>query len=71
MIELKVEAYCHDCPDFEPDVTKNRDRYEGGYDPITMETAVIEVMTTTVRCQHAARCRAVKRYLEKQKGEKV
>lgn len=62
MIELKVEEYCHDCPDFEPDVHK--DKYVDAEDNLYLQR-------TTIRCEHAARCRAVKRYLEKQKGEKA
>ena len=70
MIELKVEEYCHSCPDFEADVTKSKDSYESRYNPMTMETEEHVFVRTTVRCEHAARCRAVKRYLEKrQKGE--
>lgn len=66
MIELKVESYCHDCPDFEADVSKRREtlRDDGS------DVALLEYQYTMVRCAHAARCRAVKRYLEKQqKGE--
>lgn len=61
MIKLKVEEYCHDCPDFEADVYKAR------CDNLEMLAFVTH---TTITCAHAARCRAVKRYLEKQqKGE--
>lgn len=61
MIELKVEEYCHNCPDFEADVVKNR---------IRDVVVFVDYTDTTITCAHAARCRAVKRYLEKQsKGE--
>lgn len=71
MIELKVEEYCHNCPDFEADVTKHGGMrlYDYPWVPGESEVEVVGVHTT-VRCAHAARCRAVKRYLEKQqKGE--
>ena len=64
MITLKVEEYCHDCPDFEPEVIKHKIRDEINFVGDIM-------MNTHIYCQHAARCRAVKRYLEKQKGEKA
>ena len=70
MIELKVEEYCHDCPDFEADVIKSKESYENRYNPMTMQTEEHVFVRTTVHCAHANRCRAVKRYLEKkQKGE--
>lgn len=67
MIELKVEEYCHDCPDFEADVLKHGDT-KGYYD--FSGELVVTPSYTIVYCAHANRCRAVKRYLEKkQKGE--
>lgn len=70
MIELRVEGYCHDCPDFEADVTTTKDIFEGRYDPVAGEHKDWAYVRTTIRCSHANRCRAVKRYLEKQqKGE--
>lgn len=69
MIELKVEPYCHDCPDFEADVSKRHERVEGAFDQRIMDYPVKEIYCTIVRCAHANRCRAIKRYLEKPKGE--
>ena len=69
MIELKVEEYCHNCPDFKAVVIKS-----GGvtahYDWANGSELVVSPTYTTIHCAHDARCRAVKRYLEKQqKGE--
>lgn len=70
MIELKVEMYCHECPDFEADVSSRTESIDVGYNTFLGEFETKKVHSTTVRCAHAARCRAVKRYLEKQqKGE--
>lgn len=69
MIELKVEEYCHDCPDFEADVIK-RGGMTAHCDWPNGSELVVSPSYTTIHCAHAARCRAVKRYLEKrQKGE--
>ena len=64
-INLKVEEYCHNCPDFEP--VKN-----------TIHTSVLDlnhmtnshekrdVYNTTIECKHKKRCAAQMRYLQKQ-----
>lgn len=61
MIKLEVREYCHDCMDFEPDVTS----------PIRMfgDDDVIIQSDTVVRCEYRGRCEAIRRYLEKQVGE--
>ena len=70
MIKLKVEEYCHNCPDFEADVTKTDKVYASNYDWLTDSRVELTRSDTIVTCAHANRCRAVKRYLEKQqKGE--
>ena len=60
MIELHIEDYCHSCPDFEADVSKNAFRNLEGD----------KVINITVYCEHQHRCRAIKRYLEKQEDKK-
>lgn len=68
MITLKVEDYCHDCPDFEPDVEKEVQRWEGvDYD--TMTSYDYTRAHTTIYCKHRYRCESVKSYLERQKKE--
>lgn len=70
MIKLKVEEYCHDCPDFEADVVKTDKVCVSNYDWLTDSRVELTRVETIVTCSHANRCRAVKRYLEKQqKGE--
>lgn len=54
MIKLFVRDYCHNCPEFEPEVIK--DTYEiaderPGY-------------MTDIFCKHAARCDSMTRFLE-------
>ena len=58
MIKLKVEGYCHECPDFDARVNTKIDELTNGDE-------VIRVINTTVTCTHATRCKAIKRYLEK------
>lgn len=55
MIKLNVMDYCHNCPDFEPDVDKSY--YIDGC-PITL-----------VRCEDRCRCEAMIEYLQKQSKE--
>ena len=51
MIELKVEDYCHDCPDFEPDCCK-----------VFANGKIERIM---VHCSYANRCRRITERLEK------
>lgn len=51
MIELKIEGYCHGCPNFESDVYKN---YAGEYN------------RTAIFCKHHDKCASIKQYIEKQ-----
>lgn len=53
MIHLEIEKYCHECPEFDADVSKL--------------TANGEVIDTVIQCAHSERCRTIKAYLEKQK----
>ena len=58
MIELKVENYCQNCPDFEAAQKKDSCYYED-----LLERC--EIVNITVYCEFAERCKAMKRYLEK------
>lgn len=55
MINLKVEAYCNNCPEFDPWRTAT----------LYGDEDAVEVV---VQCEHAAKCRAIKNYLEKEEG---
>lgn len=55
MIQLNVENYCQECPDFDP-VTERL--YAGG-----------EVAMTSVLCKYDERCKRIKRYLEEESKE--
>lgn len=57
MIKLFVKDYCHNCPEFEPEVTK--DTYEIVYERLGYMTDIF--------CKHAARCDAMTRFLEMEK----
>lgn len=60
MIKLSVEEYCHDCDDFEPEVTKIY--CNDGYD---------RPFQQSVRCQNCDRCQHIYLYLKHkiEKGE--
>ena len=62
-IKLEVEEYCQECADFDADVSS----------PERMRNAKHEVVMsdTIVRCSYRNRCRAIKRYLEKQKAKET
>lgn len=58
MITLKVEEYCHNCPEFEPDVDKNEEEIvEFNFASRTENRKVF--CTTTVTCQHRHRCAVI------------
>ena len=60
MITLKVEEYCHNCPDFSAKVAvKEKEKV------CEAENLKIRVCETTVTCSHAKRCEGIKRYLDK------
>ena len=60
MITLKVEEYCHNCPEFEPDVDKNEVEYFESDPTSFMRQEKRTVMCdTTVTCQHRNRCAAI------------
>ena len=66
MIELRVKEYCHNCPDFEADVDKDRETFRS-YDPCTCDIVTNIVCKTTVTCKYRYRCEAMKEYLETEK----
>lgn len=57
MIQLDIEPYCHNCPDFVPDVRSGNEiqTFDGNYHSDTM-----------VFCKHERRCAAVERYIRKE-----
>ena len=57
MIRLDIKEYCDWCCDFEPDVTAPEKLYMG---------EAIVMGDTIIRCTHAKRCEAIKRYLMRQ-----
>lgn len=64
-INLKVEEYCQDCPDFEPEkITVHIDVLD--LNPISNSHEKRRVYNTTIECKHKKRCAAQMRYLQKQ-----
>lgn len=47
-IKVNVESYCHECAEFEPEVTKSSYDFPFG-----------KVYDTQIRCKHCDRCRAM------------
>lgn len=67
-INLNVEEYCHNCPDFEP-VTEKEKLHMEGFDPGTYTNVNKTICETTVECKYKKRCAAQIRYLRKQHYE--
>ncbi len=65
MIRVDVQPYCSECFDFDPDITKPVKLYGSFLDDDTIART-----DTIIRCSHAKRCEAIKRYLEHQEGNK-
>ena len=65
MINLKVDSYCHNCPEFEADVKKESFVAD---DLDDIHNYVIErtITNTSVTCKHRTRCLGMVEYL---KGE--
>lgn len=59
-IKLEVEDYCQECMDFSADVAAPVKAHIPGQDDLILTD-------TIVRCEYRNRCRAIKRYLERQK----
>lgn len=56
MIQLDVDPWCSKCLEFEADVQRPTFLYSG--------IAVVEQTDTIVQCEHRARCKNTKKYLE-------
>ena len=55
MIELKIEKYCENCPDFEVEVEKiGHQDFFGNVD-----------VDTRITCANAGRCKAIKEHLKR------
>lgn len=67
MIRIDVQPYCSECCDFDPDITKPVKLFLDG---TFMSDSAIARTDTIIRCSHAKRCEAIKRYLEHQDGNK-
>lgn len=63
MIELVVEEYCSECPEFEPDV--DRDETAATITDFSEPKGfrIIRSCNTIIRCTHAARCARIQQYL--------
>ena len=65
MIRTDVQPYCSACCDFDPDVTKPGKTTLYSNEIHDSHFQVIQ-SDTIIRCTHAKRCEAIKRYLEQQ-----
>ena len=63
MIRLNVEDYCHQCMDFDPDVTQAKRMFTDDDD--------IALTDTIIQCEHRRRCEAIKKYLIRQAKEEA
>lgn len=59
-IELKVEDYCQNCPDFDAKVSTTQLVFGEAYNPTN----------TIITCSHKNRCAGIKRYLENLEAKK-
>lgn len=64
MITLRVEDYCHDCPDFEADVNKE-EVSTAMWDDVMKKWDFPVINCTTIYCKHRYKCHALKEHLEK------
>ena len=64
MICVKVEEYCQQCLDFNPDVT-HPERVYGIGGEVVLQT------DTIIRCTYRKRCAGIKRYLEQRDKEET
>lgn len=65
MIALKIEEYCHNCPDFEPSVNKETfSNYDIDFCKTRYRT------NTLITCERRDRCKSHMEYLSEQKCEK-
>lgn len=61
MIRLKVEDYCHDCPNFNPVVKNRQDFFNLGEQIVPTDQDVV--------CENWNVCRRVAKYLKRKKLE--
>lgn len=54
MIELQIESYCHECPEFEAETKKSYLSADGKI--VAVECAFV--------CEHAQKCKYIKHFLE-------
>ena len=67
MIELKVDDWCKDCGEFEPELVRDTTEFRGYvslYENVTRKT------NTTIICKHRDRCRCIAKCIENQIGKK-
>lgn len=64
MISLHIKDYCHNCPEFDPDVEK---------DTIYSENYLMGKRTThtqtDIYCKHRDRCASMVEFLEEKRGK--
>ena len=63
MIDLKVESYCQQCPEFEADVKKDS-FVEEDFDDIHNYVIERTITNTSVTCKHRTRCLGMVEYLK-------
>lgn len=65
MIKLIVEKYCHNCPEFEPDVDKKvASSEEIDFTEVMYGRKIRYFCETVIKCEHHARCQAIRNRLE-------
>ena len=69
MIKLVVDEYCHECPEFEPDVNKDKEELVE-FDFMARVEKRTMFCNTTVTCQHRDRCAAIYKHAAEQVKEK-
>lgn len=71
MIKLEVEPYCHECPDFDPDLQRPEQEVINYREPGSKRLiSYVRISDTIVRCKNRIRCQKIQEYLEKQKNSK-
>ena len=64
MININVEDYCQNCPDFEPEVNKT----------LLKANNIVISTDTFITCKYSDRCKQIYRYImsnESKKGDKT
>ena len=61
MIDLKVDSYCHNCPEFEAEVK------DESFVSSDLRCCIERIITNhTITCKHKARCAGMVDYLKEQ-----